>query len=88
MSTRWPSSLGLCIKPVELQDRIAMRQLEHGDTLSQRICRVLGTKLVLCSAMEYNYEPPRLTGPREEPVRQRRMGLGASHTLRVRHWSH
>lgn len=35
------ASLGFCPAPVELQTRFAMRQFEHGDSLSHRICVLL-----------------------------------------------
>lgn len=37
INTLWRCSLGFCPAPVELQTRLAIRQLEHGDSLSQRI---------------------------------------------------
>lgn len=40
MRTRCLCSFGFCPTPFELQDRCVMRQLEHGELLSQRICQV------------------------------------------------
>lgn len=40
IKTLWRCSLGFWPAPVELQTRLAIRQLEHGDSLSQRICRL------------------------------------------------
>lgn len=37
--TLWRGSLAFWPRPVELHDLWAVRQLEHGDSLSQRICR-------------------------------------------------
>jgi hypothetical protein len=37
MRTRWRGSLGFWPRPRELQLLCAIRQLEHGDSLSQRI---------------------------------------------------
>ena len=37
MRTRWRGSLGRWQEPVDVQESLAVRQLEHGQSLSQRI---------------------------------------------------
>lgn len=83
------ASLGFCPAPVELQTRFAIRQFEHGDSLSHRIWRASRQ-----SHFTFACSSPAALGlaaTKRRPRTSRPCTTYAAWcvlTFRIRHWSH
>lgn len=87
------ASLGFCPAPVELQTRFAIRQFEHGDSLSHRIWRASRQSHCI-PALTGMSSPAALglaattKGVRGRAGHAHHLQRGCVLTFRIRHWSH